>query len=39
MTWVSSRKCLVSKDLGGLGIGSIFALNSSLFLNRYGDLE
>ncbi|GKA58022.1 RNA-directed DNA polymerase, eukaryota, reverse transcriptase zinc-binding domain protein [Tanacetum coccineum] len=28
MTWVSWNKCLASKKLGGLGIGSIFALNA-----------
>ncbi|GJU06616.1 RNA-directed DNA polymerase, eukaryota, reverse transcriptase zinc-binding domain protein [Tanacetum coccineum] len=30
MTWVSWKKCLVSKKLGGLGVGSIFALNIGL---------
>nr|GEU87648.1 RNA-directed DNA polymerase, eukaryota [Tanacetum cinerariifolium] len=27
MTWVNWKKCLASKKMGGLGIGSIFALN------------
>lgn len=30
MTWVAWDKCMASKELGGLGIGSIFALNRSL---------
>ncbi|GJZ15913.1 RNA-directed DNA polymerase, eukaryota [Tanacetum coccineum] len=30
MTWVRWKKCLASKDLGGLGIGSIFGLNIGL---------
>ncbi|GJZ46035.1 RNA-directed DNA polymerase, eukaryota, reverse transcriptase zinc-binding domain protein [Tanacetum coccineum] len=30
MTWVRWKKCLASKDLGGLGIGSIFGLNIAL---------
>nr|GEW77578.1 RNA-directed DNA polymerase, eukaryota [Tanacetum cinerariifolium] len=30
MTWVSWNKCLASKKLGGLGIGSIFGLNTGL---------
>ncbi|GJR21605.1 RNA-directed DNA polymerase, eukaryota, reverse transcriptase zinc-binding domain protein [Tanacetum coccineum] len=30
MTWVRWNKCLASKDLGGLGIGSIFGLNIGL---------
>nr|GEX45148.1 RNA-directed DNA polymerase, eukaryota [Tanacetum cinerariifolium] len=30
MTWVSWNKCLASKKLGGLGIGSIFGLNAGL---------
>ncbi|GJX71225.1 putative RNA-directed DNA polymerase, eukaryota, reverse transcriptase zinc-binding domain protein [Tanacetum coccineum] len=30
ITWVSWNKCLTSKNLGGLGIGSIFALNVGL---------
>ncbi|GJX56557.1 RNA-directed DNA polymerase, eukaryota, reverse transcriptase zinc-binding domain protein [Tanacetum coccineum] len=30
MTWVSWNKCLASKKLGGLGIGSISALNAGL---------
>lgn len=30
MTWVAWIKCLESKDLGGLGIRSIYALNRSL---------
>ncbi|GJT85273.1 RNA-directed DNA polymerase, eukaryota [Tanacetum coccineum] len=30
MTWVSWNKCLASKNLEGLGIGSIFALNAGL---------
>ncbi|GJU27390.1 putative RNA-directed DNA polymerase, eukaryota, reverse transcriptase zinc-binding domain protein [Tanacetum coccineum] len=30
LTWVSWRKCLASKNLGGLDIGSIFALNAGL---------
>jgi len=45
MNWVAWRKCLASKDLGGLGIGSIFALIRALlfkwiwrFLNRPTDL-
>lgn len=30
ITWVSWKKCLASKQLGGLGVGSIFALNLGL---------
>ena len=30
MTWVAWRKCLASTELGGLGIGSIYALNRAL---------
>nr|GEU42904.1 retrotransposon protein, putative, Ty1-copia subclass [Tanacetum cinerariifolium] len=28
MTWVSWNKCLASKKLGGIGVGSIFGLNA-----------
>ncbi|GKC96748.1 RNA-directed DNA polymerase, eukaryota, reverse transcriptase zinc-binding domain protein [Tanacetum coccineum] len=45
MTWVRWKKCLASKKLGGLGIGSIFGLNIGLlfkwiwrFLTRPSDL-
>ncbi|GKE62582.1 RNA-directed DNA polymerase, eukaryota, partial [Tanacetum coccineum] len=45
MTWVKWKKCLASKDLGGLGIGSICGLNMGLlfkwlwrFLTRPTDL-
>nr|GEU61503.1 RNA-directed DNA polymerase, eukaryota, reverse transcriptase zinc-binding domain protein [Tanacetum cinerariifolium] len=30
MTWVKWKKCLASKELGGLGIGSIYGLNLGL---------
>ena len=30
MTWVAWRKCLAKTELGGLGIGSIFAFNRAL---------
>lgn len=30
MVWVAWRKCMASKESGGLGIGSIFALNRAL---------
>ena len=30
MSWVAWRKCLAKKELGGLGIGSIYALNRAL---------
>ena len=30
MTWVAWKKCLASKEFGGLSIGSIFALNRAL---------
>ncbi|PWA92673.1 reverse transcriptase domain, Reverse transcriptase zinc-binding domain protein [Artemisia annua] len=30
VTWVRWKKCLASKKLGGLGVGSIFALNVGL---------
>nr|GEW51620.1 RNA-directed DNA polymerase, eukaryota [Tanacetum cinerariifolium] len=30
MTWVSWNKCVISKKLGGLDIGSIFGLNAGL---------
>ncbi|GKA91038.1 hypothetical protein Tco_0812908 [Tanacetum coccineum] len=30
ITWVKWKKCLASKKLGGLGVGSIFALNIGL---------
>nr|GEZ15274.1 RNA-directed DNA polymerase, eukaryota [Tanacetum cinerariifolium] len=30
LTWASWRKCLASKNLGGLGISSIFTLNAGL---------
>ncbi|GKB66579.1 hypothetical protein Tco_0927991, partial [Tanacetum coccineum] len=30
MTWVAWKKCLASKEHGGLGVGSIFALNRAL---------
>ncbi|GKA00535.1 RNA-directed DNA polymerase, eukaryota, reverse transcriptase zinc-binding domain protein [Tanacetum coccineum] len=30
LTWVKWKKCLASKDLGGLGVGSIFGLNLGL---------
>ncbi|GJX97788.1 RNA-directed DNA polymerase, eukaryota [Tanacetum coccineum] len=30
ITWVRWKKCLASKDLGGLGIGSIFGFNIGL---------
>ncbi|GKB06579.1 RNA-directed DNA polymerase, eukaryota, reverse transcriptase zinc-binding domain protein [Tanacetum coccineum] len=30
ITWVKWKKCLASKNMGGLGIGSIFALNVGL---------
>ncbi|GKA92116.1 putative RNA-directed DNA polymerase, eukaryota, reverse transcriptase zinc-binding domain protein [Tanacetum coccineum] len=36
MTWVRWKKCLASKDLGGLGIGSIFRLNIVSCSNGYG---
>ncbi|PWA34615.1 RNA-directed DNA polymerase, eukaryota, Reverse transcriptase zinc-binding domain protein [Artemisia annua] len=45
MSWVTWKKCLVSKKMGGLGIGSIFALNIGLlfkwlwrFLRNSSDL-
>ncbi|GJU20673.1 RNA-directed DNA polymerase, eukaryota, reverse transcriptase zinc-binding domain protein [Tanacetum coccineum] len=45
MTWVRWKKCLASKNLGGLGIGSIYGLNIGLlfkwiwrFLTRPTDL-
>ena len=34
MTWVAWRKCLESKELGGLGVGSIFALSRALLFKR-----
>ncbi|GKG29157.1 hypothetical protein Tco_0416522, partial [Tanacetum coccineum] len=30
ITWVKWETCLASKAMGGLGIGSIFALNAAL---------
>nr|GEV53902.1 RNA-directed DNA polymerase, eukaryota [Tanacetum cinerariifolium] len=30
MTWVAWKKCLAGKELDGLGVGSIFALNRAL---------
>ncbi|GJT17179.1 RNA-directed DNA polymerase, eukaryota, reverse transcriptase zinc-binding domain protein [Tanacetum coccineum] len=45
MAWVSWKKCLASKKSGGLGIGSIYALNVGLlfkwiwrFLHNHSDL-
>lgn len=30
MTWVAWKKCMASKEYGGLGVGSIYALNRAL---------
>ena len=45
MSWISWKKCLASKEMGGLGIGSIFGLNVGLlfkwiwrFLHNSSDL-
>ena len=39
VTWVKWNSCLASKAMGGLGIGSIYALNVFLFLSGFGDLD
>ncbi|PWA76520.1 reverse transcriptase domain, Reverse transcriptase zinc-binding domain protein [Artemisia annua] len=36
MTWVKWKKCLASKKLGGLGIGSILGLTWGFYLSGYG---
>ena len=39
VTWEKWNACLASKATGGLSIGSIYALNASLCLNRFGELD